>query len=56
MLTEEIQKRGHEVILTKTSPRVLSVLMGIGTHLHVHHTGTDIEDILKGFYNHKIKF
>lgn len=50
-LTEDLRKQNIAVILTKTQPRVLSVLLGVKPKLYVHSDGTDLRILLKGMLN-----
>ena len=40
-------KRGHEVVVTRALPRVLTILLGVKPKLHVHEDGMDLEMLLR---------
>lgn len=48
-LAEDLHKRGHSVVITRSHPRVLTILEGVrGSKLHVHRDGIELDNLLQG--------
>lgn len=47
-LTEDLMKSGHEVIITRAEPKIVSILIGINPKIHVHAGGTDLSRFIHG--------
>lgn len=51
LLSEDMHKRGHQVVVKNTQPKVLSILLGVEpSHLAVLPDGTKMETFLQGIF------
>ena len=49
LLSEDMHKRGHRIILTRTQPRILNTLLGVGSnHFRINPEGSNINLLLEG--------
>ena len=49
LLSEDMHKRGHRIILTRTQPRIFNTLFGVGSdHFRINPEGSNINVLLEG--------